>query len=136
MPLMNETRSVLEQEFITAWGVTTPIAYDNVNFDDNNSSITEYVEIRFVPYDTYNATMGDILTRIEGALIIAVFTRYGTGTGRAYELADLVDTNMTNKCYPPGITTRVSDTRRNGDTSEGWFGLLTSIPFVSDECRI
>ena len=136
MALMNETRSVLEQEFITAWGGLTQLAYDNVPFDDNDPTITEYCEIRFLPYENSNASIGDALTRIEGALVIAIYTKYGTGTGRAYELADLVDTNMTNKCYPPGITTRVSDTRRNGDTSEGWFGLLTSIPFVSDECRI
>ena len=134
MPLMNETRSTLEQEFINMWAGRTPIAYDNVNFDDNN--VDQYVEIRFVPYDNYNATMGDILTRIEGALVIAIYVKYNTGTGSAYEHADFIDDGMSNKCYPPSIFTRVAETRRNGDSSEGWFGLLTSIPFVSDECRI
>jgi len=131
----NETRAILENEFITAWANETQIAYDNVNFDDNQSGLEEYVEIRFIVYQNENAATGDTFTRLEGALVIAIYTKYGTGSGRAYELSDLVDTYMTNKCFGD-VTTRVTDPRRNGDTKEGWFSVLASIPFISDDCRV
>ena len=133
MPNINETRQILEEAFITGWGVTTPIAYDNVIEDE---SIQEYVEMRYVPYDNTNASIGNTLTRLEGAMVIAIYTKYNTGSGRAWDLADQVNLIMSNKCHAQGLFTVASKPRRNGDEKEGWFSVLCSIPFTSDECII
>lgn len=135
MPNINTTRSDLESLFIAGWGNTTPIAYDNVPFDNNG--IDEYVHVRFTVYDSRNFTIGSQLVaavRHTGTLIVVIYTKLGAGTGSAWDYADQIKTIMANKQVSRGLFTTESEIRRDGDEKDGYFGVICSTRYTSDEC--
>ena len=135
MPDLNETRYRLENAFITGWGTTTPIAYDNVYFDDDG--VDEYVLLRFVVYNTENMTIGSQLAnavRHYEALVIKVYTKIGSGSGTAWEYADQIKTLMANKGISANLYTLEAEVRRDGDSKEGYFSVVCSIRYRSEEC--
>jgi len=134
MPNINDTRGILEAEFISQWGLTTEIAFDNSVFDD--TVVDEYVGMRFLLTTTENVAIGSGLhkcVRHYGRLSIVVNISLNQGSGKAWEYADQIRVIMENKCLSSGVFTTASETRRNGDTKDGWYSVICSIPFTSDE---
>ena len=135
MPTINDTRYELEKLFINEWGLTTEIAYDNVPFD--SSEVDEFVEIRFVVYDSQNMTIGSQLNkaiRHTGALLIYIYTKLNAGSGKAWAYADSVKDIMSNKQVASRLHTLETEIRRNGDGVDGYFSLICSVRYNSDEC--
>jgi len=133
MPDLNKTRELLEVAFINGWGATTPIKFDNVVFDDDSSDA--FVSVMMIPYTTTNVCVGSAVTkrlRHVGVLAIKIYVKQKTGTGVAYEHADSVRAIMDNLTQTD-LFTKASETRRNGETEDGWFGLIVDVPYVSDE---
>lgn len=133
MPNVNQTKQALEAMFMTGWGATTPIGHDNVSFDD--STILEFVSVKFINYTSSNVNIGGALNkrkRHEGVLSIKVYTKQHIGTGDAYSHAASISDIMDNKTQS-NLFTGVSDVRRFGEGDDGWFGLIVDVPYISDE---
>lgn len=133
MPNLNETKQALETMFTDGWGVTTPISYDNVSFDD--TTIDEFVNVRFINLVSNNVNIGGAINkrkRHEGILSVKIFVKQRIGTGDAYTHAVSVANIMDNKTQS-NLFTGVSDTRRLGEDDDGWFGLIVDVPYISDE---
>jgi len=133
MPDLNETRSLLELRFINGWAGSTPIKYDNVSFNDKN--IDEFVSIKMIQYTSENVCVGSAITkriRHQGVFAVKIYIKQNIGSGKAYEYADQVRGIMDN-IVQDNLFTKASFTRSNGETEDGWFGLIVDTPYVSDE---
>lgn len=133
MPDLNDTRSILESAFVTGWGVTTPIKFDNVVFNDYD--IDSFVSVTMINYTTNNVCIGSAITRRvrhEGVFAIKIYTKQNVGTGQAYGYSDQIRLIMDNFTQP-NLFTKASMTRRNGEAEDGWYGLIVDVPYVSDE---
>ena len=132
MPDLNETRELLEQTFITGWASTTPLAHENLDYQDTNVS---YVEIRFINYLTYNVNIGSVENkkkRHEGVLSLKIHVKMNTGIKEAYDLADQIGSIMDNIILS-NLFTNSCDTRRGGETESGYYTVIVDCPYVSDE---
>ena len=133
MPSLNKTREILEVAFINGWGATTPIKFDNVVFDD--SLPDAFVSVKMINYVTDNVCIGSALTkriRHTGVLAIKIYVKQDIGTGQIYEYADQIRGIMDNLTQS-NLFTKASNTRRNGEAEDGWFGMIVDVPYVSDE---
>lgn len=133
MPDLEKTKELLEVAFINGWGSTTPIKFDNLNFDQ--TGIKEYVEVRFINYSSKNPNIGSGLykrKRHTGVLSIRVFVEKTKGTKKAYAYADQIASIMDN-LMQSNLFTDASETRRVGETDGGWFVLIVDVPYISDE---
>lgn len=133
MPDLNKTRELLEVAFINGWAATTPIKFDNVKFDD--SLPDAFVSVMMIPYTSGNVCIGSAITRRVrhiGVLAIKVYIKQHIGTGQIYEYSDQIRGIMDNLTQTNLFTT-ASQTRKNGATEDGWFGLIVDVPYVSDE---
>ncbi len=129
MPNLNETRIELEKFFIAGWGVTTPIAFDNVKFTETQG--VDYVSMYIMPQTTNNTTLGKA-TRVFGAATFVIKTDINKGTQQAYILADLIGQIMQNKTIVSNLFTFEADTRRSGADKKGWFTLITEVNYTSE----
>ena len=133
MPDLNATREILESAFIAGWGVTTDIKFDNVVFDD--TTIDAFVSVAMINYTTVNVCIGSAITRRvrhEGVLAIKIYVKQNIGTGQIYEYADQIRGIMDNFTQN-NLFTKASLARRNGETKDGWYGMIVDVPYVSDE---
>jgi hypothetical protein len=133
MPDLNKTRELLEVAFINGWGVTTPIKFDNVVFDDNLPDA--FVSVMMIPYISDNVCIGSAITkriRHVGVLSVKIYVKQNIGTGSAYAYSKQVSDIMSNLTQN-NLFTKASSPRRNGETEDGWFGIIVDTPYVSDE---
>ena len=134
MPTLLETAAELDKMLNTGWAGTTPIAVDNVKFTEVEGQ--SYLETKFIPYITFNATVGAAShksKRTEGVLFIHIRTPLGQGSGLAYTYAESIKDIMDNKNPLPDLFTYASTIERVGDNRDGWFNLICRVPFLSDE---
>ena len=106
---------------------------ENVKFDD--SLPDAFVSVMMINYTSVNVCIGSALTkriRHEGVLAVKVYVKQNIGTGQAYEYADQIRGIMDNLTQN-NLFTMASQTRRNGETEDGWFGMIVDVPYVSDE---
>lgn len=133
MPDLNKTRELLEVAFINGWGATTPIKFDNVKFNDKTPDA--FVSVMMINYTTVNVCVGSAITRRvrhQGVLAVKIYVKQNIGTGQAYEYADQIRGIMDNLTQN-NLFTKASETRRNGEAEDGWFGMIVDVPYVSDE---
>ena len=65
------------------------IEWENIFFD--RSGKTEWVRVRLMPGETFNASMGrSKKTKSPGFFMLTIFVKRGTGTKRCGELADSI----------------------------------------------
>lgn len=134
MANLDNTRKDLSNLFTTGWAGTTPIVYDNTKSTLND--FNEFVEVRFVLYDSYNMTVGSQLhkaIRHTGAFVVVIYVELNKGSGSAWKYADQVKDLMSNVQVSPTIFTLETEVRRNGDERDGYFSLICSTKFSSDE---
>ena len=136
MPDLNETRSQLEQTFISGWGETTPIAYDNVNYEQTVGESFVRISIEFI--NSQNACVGGALDgtkrqRHEGFFKCVIYTPINGGVGAAYDLADTYKGIMDNKDIVSNLYTGTSDIRRSGEEIDGFWSIICITSFTSDE---
>jgi hypothetical protein len=93
-------REIIESYFKLTWFTLsdTPIAFDNVpglftstGYINASNSPTEYVRLYILPETTDIITMGTTpYASRHGSIVAQIFVPEGHGSGRAYELADIV----------------------------------------------
>lgn len=134
MPNLIETASKLDEMLKTGWAGRTPIAVDNITFEQVKGQ--SYLETKFIPYITDNVNLASSVQkrkRTEGVLHIKIRTLLDEGVGLAYEYAGIIKDIMDNKSPLPNLFTYTTETRRAGDSEDGWFILICDVPFISDE---
>jgi len=134
MPTLLETASILDKMLKEGWQDQTPIAVDNIPYEDVQG--TPYLSTQFIPYNTNNEVLGSHLTckrkRTTGVLSILIRTPFESGIGLAYTYSESIGEIMDNKNPVCDLFTLASATRRVGDSGDGWFNLMCDVPFVSD----
>jgi hypothetical protein len=125
----NELRS----RFNVAWGITTPIAWPNLNFTPPNPQAS-WVRFQIVDGESNQIGLGAMpaTTRYAGIIWVQIFTKQDIGDGAAYALADTVKSIFHNWC---GNTVRCFQAKIKtvGNEGNGWFQVNVSIPFIRDE---
>lgn len=101
------SRESIETAFRDAWfAVTdTPLTFDNTRGFFTTTGYTldsikesEFVRLTIKPVDTQTITLGaNPETRTRGLVMVQVFVKEGTGSGRAFALADVVASILQNK---------------------------------------
>lgn len=134
MPNLLETASKLNEMLEVGWGGLTPIANENINFEETEGQA--YLETMFIPYSTNNvnlAAASEKRKRTTGVLFIRIRTPLSKGIGLAYEYANIIQGIMDNKNPLPNMFTQASNIQRIGDSKDGWFTLTCDVPFTSDD---
>ena len=112
----------------TNWAVT-PIAWDNVPYSPVANQ--EWVRALLIPVDTENANLGKSTNRI-GMFWLQIFTPLKEGSGRAYELADMLSAIFANQQFSD-VVCYAAETTRIGDEGNGWYQVNLKINFWSYE---
>jgi hypothetical protein len=131
MSFKNEERDI-QSRFQTNWGVTTPVKYDNRDFNPTPEESHVVFEIHNgdqIPIST--GGVGDTLHRGIGIISINIHTALGIGSQTGKDLADTAAAIFRAQTFS-GITCRGADVKRLGESS-GWFVYNVSIPFFRDE---
>jgi len=134
MPNLDTTRKDLSNLFTDGWNSTTPIVYDNIK--STNNSANEFVEVRFVVYDSNNIAVGSQdykAIRHTGVFAVVINVELNNGSGNAWRYADQIKDFMSNKQVSSGLFTLGTEVRRNGDTQDGYFSLICDTRYSSDE---
>lgn len=121
----------LKGMFNTQWGVKTPIAWPNVDF---NQPATAWVRFNIIYGDSQQTDFGGSLhnERTSGVVIIQVFTPLNQGDAEALGLADDVANIFRNWCGT-NIRCRTPAIKDIGNDGFGWYQVNVSIPFIYDE---
>lgn len=103
----------IETLFSTAWGSTTPVAYENVGFDSN--AVDEYVSLTILNGEAREASLHSTnqIHRFTGVVQVSILTTANGGTNRARDLADQVSAIFRGKKYD-NITFRTPYVRQFG----------------------
>ena len=126
-------RQTLETTFNTAWGVTTPIAWQNVGEDIPHDS--PWVRFSIVPRHSQNVVIGSDIPRLVGFIAVQIFVPLDTGLGTAYSLADSVLDVLQNKSisgiftYAAHVENVGEGIRRIKDVEQGFHQLNVAIPY-------
>jgi hypothetical protein len=113
----------VESFFQIAW-TATPAVYENgLSLEEN-----EWVRLTVLNGNSKQVTMGDDPAfRHYGLVVVQIFVRPNIGTGRARELADLVDAMFRNALIA-NLRFQVPQIRR-GPSSPEWYQLNVSTDF-------
>lgn len=134
MPTLQETASKLNSMLTVGWASRTPIAIENLQYEEVEGE--SYIEVHFIPFMTNNVNIGAATLkrkRTEGVLFIRIRTPIGKGIGLAYQYANNIQEIMDNKNPLTNLFTYASNIQRIGDDKNGWFNLTCDVPFISDE---
>ena len=107
----------------------TDIAYDNIDYKPITGQ--EWIRCTNIPSITINSALGDSVIHY-GIYWIQVFTPLNIGTGRAYELADMLTALFANQQFDE-IVCYTADVQRTGDEGHEWFQLNVRINYWSHE---
>lgn len=122
MSYLTEKKNI-EEFFIANW-THTPIEFEN----GETSLTSEYVRITIQNGDAFQVSMGDNPSfRHVGVVFVQIFTATDIGSGRALELADLVD-QLFRIAVVSNIHFSVPQVKRIRNESE-WFQVNVSIAF-------
>lgn len=128
MANFNTINNAFSKRIIAQW-TATPIAWDNAIY--NPSEGTEFIRCTNLPSTSINHEIG--VSKINyGIYWIQIFIPKNSGTGRAYELADMLDAIFSNTQFDE-ITCYASDVQRTGDEGHNWFQLNFRINYYSHE---
>jgi hypothetical protein len=120
-----QEKNAIENHFTTAWGSTTPIVFEN---GEAPQDAVEWVRLSIQNGDAYQASLGDNpVFRHPGIVFVQIFTPKDDGSGRAIELADIVDGIFRNAVFS-GIRFRVPQLNKVPSDSE-WYQLNVSTEF-------
>lgn len=120
----SQEKQAIEQHFEANWP-HTPIVFENAKF---TGAEDEWVRLSILNGDAYQASMGDNPAfRHPGVVVVQIFTRPDSGSGRALELADLVD-QLFRLAVVSGIVFRVPRVQKVPSDNE-WYQVNVSTEF-------
>ena len=123
--------------FNAGWGSTTPIAYENEEFDTPSDGETSYVSLVIRPDDAFQHEIGStrVTFRHPGLIFVMIFSPPDKGNAVALALAEqaAVIFRRQRSTFTDGrILYRAPSTKPIGITDEGWFHVNVVIPYVRD----
>lgn len=119
----------IESRFETQWGLTTPVAYMNVEFDPPRGS--PWVRLSVLPGGEGQIELGNpSLDRHVGIIDVSIFTPEGKGTKQARELAEQAAA-VFRKASFSGILCRNPDVTTVG-VMDGWHQITVRVPYQRD----
>jgi hypothetical protein len=132
-------RQHIEEEFNSNWTSTAcPIQVDNVNGLVSGTDIIKDVKgldkwcrLTILNAISNNVGLGGTMVRHMGDIVINIFTKTGTGTDVARELADDVYDIFVNKSFDT-IRCEAPYMNIEGEIDE-WYQLTVTVPFIRDE---
>lgn len=115
----------IESTFETAWADSTPIAFDNVEFNvPTDGSSWVRLELMFAP--AFQAAMGIKRTwRRPGTVTIKCHTPVNKGTAAGLALADAV-VDILQGLQVSGITFRATSVLDRGQQEEWWLTIVAT----------
>ena len=127
-----DARIAIYTRFISSWGSTTPIAFDNENFNNTGNESWVRCSVRHIPSgaDTI-APIGSRRYLRNGNAFIQIFTRSGEGTQEADRLAQQARDIFEG--IRVGLV-RFNDAQIVEIPSDGlWYNIVVEIAFEYDE---
>ena len=127
--MLDNIRQDLEGAIGSLTGANIPKAiYENVK---PQATVKEFIRptFQFAPTATDVGFQGS--SRIDGTFIVQIFTGFGKGNGRAFQVADAVSNQLANKTFANGTTTTNASLRVVGIDQEarGFYQHNLIIPF-------
>ena len=124
-----EVSAAIESYMTQEW-VETPLAYDNVQFDDE---VPEFVKLTVLWTGARQASMGGLqnVHRFYGMAVAQVYISVNTGTRRADLLADIIVRLFAAKQFQ-GITFLTPEALVIGDDGHGKYQVNVNCPFFYD----
>jgi hypothetical protein len=124
----NEINNSFSGRLNTNW-TATDIAWDNVPYSPVEGQ--EWVRATLIPTLSENAALG-LAKRNNGIFVIQIFTPLNEGSGRGYELAEMLDAIFGNTEFDE-VVCYASDVVRIGDDDNGWYQTNLKVNFWSHE---
>lgn len=124
----NEINNTFSSRLNTNW-IETPIAWDNVPYTPSEGA--EWIRGTVIPFPSENTALGKATVN-KGLFVIQIFTPLNGGSGRAYELVDMLSAIFANQQFSD-IICYAAETQRIGDDENGWYQLNLNINFWSYE---
>lgn len=126
--MFKEANDLIEARLFDNW-VTTPIDYDNVEYNPVRGTAFVRLQIEWTSTDVIS--IGG-LARGVGYIDLSIFVPNNTGTSMVNGLADNL-ASLFNKWKSGGLKCLAARTLRVGKQEE-WYQLKVTIPFTYDEC--
>lgn len=134
MPDESTTKAAIEQLILDNW-VTTDIAFDNVNYAQTQGQ--EFIKPVVMFSDADNINIGATnykRVRNTGQIVIKIYTSLDSGSLRAYTLSDDLKLLLCNRYVGNNIITYAGSTRKDGAGIDGFYSVILTIDFDSDDC--
>ena len=128
---MVEIREALLTRMHNSYSMT-PVAYPNINFDpDSDATSGEFVRITIksaYPTEYKEKGSGGVGWRY-GIINCHIFTRLGTGSERALEIADVIELLFRRVSFDDNLFTTEPTTEEIGDDGHGFYHVKVIIPW-------
>lgn len=132
---LNPAREAIYQAFSTAWGATTPVAFDNEKFDPpSNAPWVRLVVRHLVRQQNSMGGVGSRRWRSNGLVFVQVFVPLNTGIRSSDSLAQTVRTTLEGIQLSGPVWFNDALVREVGE-SDGWFQTNVEAEFVYDEVK-
>lgn len=135
MTTLNEARDAVYERFLTQWGVTTPLTFDNEAFDPPSDG-SAWIRISVRNEFGQQASLGppgqrrfDRFARV----FVQIFTKPDTGLKEADTLATLAQ-GIVEAVSFDGLRFKSGSIREVG-VSDGWQSHLVDVPFDYQETK-
>jgi len=129
-----DTKAALEQLIADNWTITE-IAYDNIPYKQTQG--VEFIAPHVMFDHAQNVNIGAMTykrVRHAGQLVIRIYTLIDTGSVRAYALGEDLITLLSNRYVGTNIVTYAGSIRRNSNEIDGFYSVILTINFDSDDC--
>lgn len=130
MSFISESQA-LHAYFSGTWGETTPVQYENVDFNPVEGQ--EWVRFLIINGTGFASSIGGMSHRYPSQVVVEIFTPKNTGPKRSKELAEIVsDMFIDNQFTNPSMTFRTPYIINVG-TVDNWHQINVICPFYRDE---
>ena len=135
--------TIVESRFATAWGATTAVAYDNVNFTPTAGASWVAIKLREGPSKKITLGSGAQVRRTLGTIFVEIFTPVGTGSSACRGYVDSVKAIFRDyrasglHCHESSSNVIGEEYYTNSGTgvpaASQQYQAVVSIPFMYDE---
>lgn len=135
----NDTQTAIEARFKDSWNDLAPVRWENLEF--NTLEYEEYVALSSVEADGQQITTGSVnyIVRYAGQIVLQIFRKEGTGTGRTGELADAFGDIFRRAQFEFGDSGLISCQIPNKlpvGPSDGWYQTNIRVPYYRDIVQV
>lgn len=122
----NEINNAFSTKLGAEW-TETDIAWDNAPYEPIVGQ--EWIRATLIPVNTENASLS-ANTKYIGIYLVQIFVPLQGGSGRAYELSNIVELMFANTEFSE-VVCYSAETLRTGDDGNGWYQLNVNVNFWS-----